>query len=54
MKKLQGWLIIIFCDSFIMLSQGKMMSTLIDKKMFNAEELKLFREFLKSLNLKKA
>lgn len=38
---------------FFMFYHGKMVATLIDKKMFSKNDLREFREFTKSLNLKR-
>lgn len=38
---------------FFMFYQGKMVATLIDKKMFSEAELREFQSFIKSLNIKK-
>jgi hypothetical protein len=39
--------------NFFMLYQGKMVATLLDKKMFSETELQEFNKFIKSLNVKK-
>jgi hypothetical protein len=40
--------------NFFMFYHGKMVATLLDKKMFSDSELQDFKEFIKSLNIKKA
>ncbi len=40
-------------NRFFMFYQGKMVATLLDKKMFSENELQEFTEFIKSLNVKR-
>ncbi len=38
---------------FFMFYQGKMVATLLEKKMFSENELQEFNEFIRSLNVKR-